>query len=69
MLSLVITIAMLLLAFLVWIIVINTSKSKQTALPLLLIHEGFGPHFVECYIIKNGVCVASGHIDVPIGHS
>lgn len=42
MLSLVITISMLLLASLVWIIVINTSKSKQTALPLLLIHEGFG---------------------------
>jgi len=29
----------------------------------------FGPHYVECYIIKNGVCVAIGHIDVPIGHS
>ncbi|MGE4273809.1 MAG: cyclic GMP-AMP synthase DncV-like nucleotidyltransferase [Desulfitobacterium sp.] len=29
----------------------------------------FGSHFVECYIIKNGVCVAIGHIDVPIGHS
>lgn len=29
----------------------------------------FGPHYVECYIIKNGVCVAIGHIDVPIDHS
>jgi hypothetical protein len=29
----------------------------------------FGPHYVECYIIKNGVCVAIGHIDVPIGDS
>lgn len=29
----------------------------------------FGPHYVECYIIKNGVCVAIGHIDVPIGQS
>ncbi len=29
----------------------------------------FGPHYVECYIIKNGVCVAIDHIDVPIGHS
>ncbi|OPY58718.1 MAG: hypothetical protein A4E56_03355 [Pelotomaculum sp. PtaU1.Bin065] len=42
MLSLIITIAMLFIAFIVWIIVINASKSKQTALPLLLIHEGIG---------------------------
>ena len=27
----------------------------------------WGPHFVECYIVKNGVCVASDRIDVPIG--
>lgn len=26
-----------------------------------------GPHFVECYIVKNGVCVARDRIDVPIG--
>lgn len=26
-----------------------------------------GPHYVECYIIKNGICVARGRIDVPIG--
>ena len=25
-----------------------------------------GEHFVECYVIENGVCVAKGHIDVPI---
>lgn len=25
-----------------------------------------GNHYVECYIIKNGVCVAKDHIDVPI---
>ncbi|MGN6809026.1 MAG: nucleotide-binding domain-containing protein [Trinickia sp.] len=25
-----------------------------------------GPHFVECYVIKNGVCVARDRIDVPI---
>ena len=25
-----------------------------------------GAHFVECYIIKNGVCVARDRIDVPI---
>lgn len=25
-----------------------------------------GPHFVECYIIKNNVCVARDRIDVPI---
>jgi hypothetical protein len=42
MLSFIITIAMLFLAFIVWIIVINISNSKQAALPLLLIHEGIG---------------------------
>lgn len=25
-----------------------------------------GPHYVECYIIKNGICVARDRIDVPI---
>ena len=25
-----------------------------------------GPHYVECYIIKNGTCVARDRIDVPI---
>ena len=52
MLSLIITIAMLFFAFLVWIIVINTSKSKQTALPLLLIHEGIellGSGIIGCF--------------------
>ncbi|MEW6697873.1 MAG: nucleotide-binding domain-containing protein [Bacillota bacterium] len=29
----------------------------------------FGPHYIECCIIKNGVCAATGHIGVPIGHS
>ena len=28
----------------------------------------FGPHYVECYIIKNGVCVARDRIDVPISN-
>ena len=27
----------------------------------------YGPHFVECYLVKNGVCVARDKIDVPIG--
>ncbi len=26
-----------------------------------------GPHFVECFIVKNGLCVARARIDVPIG--
>jgi hypothetical protein len=26
----------------------------------------YGPHFVECYIVKNGICVARDRIDVPI---
>jgi hypothetical protein len=28
-----------------------------------------GPHFVECYIIKNNVCVARDRIDVPISNT
>ena len=26
----------------------------------------WGPHYVECYIIKDNKCVAWSHIDVPI---
>lgn len=26
-----------------------------------------GPHYIECYLIKNGICVAIGHVNVPIG--
>ncbi len=26
----------------------------------------YGPHFVECYIVENGICVARDRIDVPI---
>ena len=29
----------------------------------------FGPHYIECYLIKNGVCVAIGRVNVPIGMS
>jgi hypothetical protein len=28
-----------------------------------------GPHYVECYMIKNGVVVARDHIDVPINNA
>ena len=27
----------------------------------------FGNHYIECYIVKDGVCVAKARIDVPIG--
>lgn len=27
----------------------------------------YGPHYIECYLIKNGMCVAIGHVNVPIG--
>lgn len=31
-------------------------------------HSNFyGNHYIECYIIKNGVCVARKRVDVPIG--
>ncbi|WP_166626389.1 nucleotide-binding domain-containing protein [Jeotgalicoccus sp. S0W5] len=26
-----------------------------------------GLHYIECYLVKNGVCVGIGHVDVPIG--
>lgn len=26
-----------------------------------------GEHYVECYVIKDGVCVAKAHLEVPIG--
>lgn len=29
----------------------------------------FGPHYIECYLIKNGVCVGIGHVNIPIGVS
>lgn len=32
-------------------------------------HSDFiGEHFVECYVVKNEVCVARAHIDVPISN-
>jgi len=42
--------------------IITSNRDKQRE------HTDFyGPHFVDCYIIKNGVCVARDRIDVPIG--
>lgn len=29
----------------------------------------YGAHYVECYIIKNGECVAIAHVDVPIDNN
>ncbi|TDL95533.1 nucleotidyltransferase [Macrococcus carouselicus] len=26
-----------------------------------------GAHYIECYLIKNGVCIGVGHVPVPIG--
>lgn len=26
-----------------------------------------GNHYIECYLIKNGICAGIGHIDIPIG--
>ena len=31
-------------------------------------HSDFsGEHYVECYVVRNGVCIAIGHLNVPIG--
>lgn len=27
----------------------------------------FGNHYIECYIIKDGICVAKNRIEIPIG--
>ena len=27
----------------------------------------YGNHYIECYIVKNGVCVAKKRVDIPIG--
>ena len=43
--------------------IINSNKN------LTMRHESAdfsGPHYMECYIIKNGVVVARDRIDVPI---
>lgn len=26
-----------------------------------------GSHYIECYLIKNDICVGIGHVDIPIG--
>lgn len=41
---------------------------QKTNLDIHKEHTDFqGEHFVECYFVKNGVCVAKARIDVPIG--
>lgn len=41
--------------------IIKTNSSKQIE------HSSFfGPHYVECYLVKNEVCVAQARINVPI---
>lgn len=43
--------------------VVKTNSSIQRE------HTDFaGPHYVECYLIRYGVCVARDRIDVPIGY-
>lgn len=43
--------------------IVKTNKKKQIEVTSFI-----GEHFVECYIVRNGVCVAKGHIDVPISN-
>lgn len=47
--------------------IIDPSRGKGT--DRVETSDFHGPHFVECYIIKNGVCVARDRIDVPIALS
>lgn len=41
----------------------RTNKQKHTEVTSFI-----GEHFVECYIIEDDICVARGHIDVPISN-
>ncbi|AUN03597.1 nucleotidyltransferase [Clostridium botulinum] len=42
---------------------------KKTNNPTKIESSDFkGKHYVECYIIKDGVCVAKGHLNVPISN-
>ena len=43
---------------------IVTDKGRREKFERTVFH---GPHFVECYAIKDGYCVARDRIDVPIG--
>lgn len=41
---------------------------KRTNSSIQREHTDFqGEHYAECYLVKNDVCVAKAHIDVPIG--
>lgn len=43
-------------------------KSKVETPESMIEYSAFdGEHFVECYVVKNGVCVAKDRIEVPIG--
>jgi len=41
--------------------IIKTNKTKQVENTQFI-----GPHYVECYIVKNNVCIARDRINVPI---
>ena len=42
-------------------------KNKEEPFDRLIEESSFeGDHYVECYIVKNGVCVAKDRIEVPI---
>jgi hypothetical protein len=43
--------------------IIITNKKKHIEVTSFI-----GEHFVECYIVQNGVCVAKEHIEVPISN-
>lgn len=39
----------------------NTKSIRESS-------DFIGEHYVECYIVKDGVCIAKDHIDVPISN-
>ena len=43
--------------------IVKTDKAKHTESTSFI-----GEHFVECYMVENGVCVAKANIDVPISN-
>lgn len=41
----------------------NTEPEIKTS----CVRVKYGNHYIECYVVKDGVCVAKTRIDVPIG--
>ena len=41
-------------------------NATENVLSNILSTDFYGPHFVECFLVKRGIFVARARIDVPI---